>query len=139
MNRQYDNSRFLGIRISPSLRGCRAIVVFVTVIHSALPRKRENRLRHCERRKDSNVIILHPCLRDTGKFAAPGPNIMSPEGQKLPPEGHRAAGSRPEGGNFRPEGDIMWPVGGKFSSSPRAGVQNWQYHYGRANNFLKSF
>ena len=79
------------------------------------------------------VIILHPCPRDTGKFAAPGPNIMSPEGRKLSPEGHRAAGSRPEGGNFRPEGDVMWPVGGKFSSSPRAGVQNWQYHYGRAN------
>ena len=36
----------------PYVRGCRAIVVFVTVIHSALPRKRENRLRHCERRKD---------------------------------------------------------------------------------------
>ena len=72
----------------------------------------------------SNVTILHPSPRDTGKVAALGPNIMSPEGRKLLPEGRRAAGSRPEGSNLWPEGDIIWPVGGKFSRSPRSGVQN---------------
>ena len=70
------------------------------------------------------VTILHLCPRDTGKVAALGPNIMSPEGLKLLPEGRRAAGSRPEGSNLRPEGDIIWPVGGYFSSIPRAEVQN---------------
>ena len=38
-----------------------------------------------------NVIILHPRPRDTGKFAALGPNIMSPKGCLLPPEGRRAS------------------------------------------------
>ena len=71
----------------------------------------------------SIVTILHLRPRDTGKVAALGPDIMSPKGHKLLPEGRRAAGSRPEGGNFRPEGDIMWPVGGKFSSSPRGGAE----------------
>ena len=42
---------------------------------------------------------------------------MSPEGCKLLPEGHRAAGSRPEGSNLQPEGDIIWPVGGNFPVS----------------------
>ena len=70
------------------------------------------------------LLILHPRPRDTGKVAALGPNIMSPEGRKLLPEGRRAAGLRPEGSNLRPEGDIIWPVGGNFSSIPRAGVQN---------------
>ena len=31
------------------------------------------------------VTILHLCPRDTGKVAALGPNIMSPEGHKLLP------------------------------------------------------
>ena len=46
--------------------------------------------------KVQNVTILHPCPRDTGKVAALGPNIMSPKGCKLLPEGRRPAGSRPE-------------------------------------------
>ena len=54
------------------------------------------------------VTILHPCPRDTGKVAALGPNIMSPKGCKLLPEGRRAAGSRPEGDNLWPEGHIMF-------------------------------
>ena len=70
------------------------------------------------------VTILHPRPRDTGKVAALGPNIMSPEGRKLLPEGRRAAGSRPEGSNLRPEGDIIWPVGGNFPVSQGRGVQN---------------
>ena len=70
------------------------------------------------------VTILHPSPRDTGKVAALGPNIMSPEGCKWLPEGRRAAGSRPEGSNLQPEGDIIWPLGGNFSSIPRAEVQN---------------
>ena len=58
------------------------------------------------------VIILHPCPRDTGKFAALGQNIMSPKGCLLPPEGRRARDLRPEGGNRQPEGNIMWIAGG---------------------------
>ena len=38
---------------------------------------------------DCYVPILHPCQRDTGKVAAQGPNIMSPMGRTLPPEGCR--------------------------------------------------
>ena len=110
---------------NPSSSRTLSYFTFITLCNSSLPLPSVTRLQ--------NVIILHPCPRDTGKFAAQWPNIMSAEGLKLPPESRRAASSRLEGGNFWPEGDIMWPMGGKFSSSPRAGAQNWQYHYGRAN------
>ena len=40
----------------------------------------------------------------------------------MPPEGRRAVSSRPEGGNMQPEDDIIWPVGGKFSSIPILGI-----------------
>ena len=36
------------------------------------------------------VTILHPWQRDTGKYAAQGPNIMSPEAPLMPPEARRA-------------------------------------------------
>ena len=81
------------------------------------------------------VTILHPSPRDTGKVAALGPNIMSPEGRKLLPEGRRAAGSRPEGSNLRPEGDIIWPVGGNFPVSQGRGGAELAISYGRAITF----
>ena len=34
--------------------------------------------------------ILHPWQRDTGKYAAQGPNIMLPEAPLMPPEARRA-------------------------------------------------
>ena len=37
-----------------------------------------------------NGTILHPWQRDTGKYAAQGPNIMSPEAPLMPPEARRA-------------------------------------------------
>ena len=52
------------------------------------------------------VTILHPRPRDTGKFAAQGPNIMSPKG-----------------GNMQPAGDIIWPAGGKFTVSQGQGCR----------------
>ena len=36
------------------------------------------------------VTISHPWQRDTGKYAAQGPNIMLPEGPMMLPEGRRA-------------------------------------------------
>ena len=36
------------------------------------------------------AIISHPCQRDTGKYAAQGPNTMLLEGRMMPPVGHRA-------------------------------------------------
>ena len=72
-----------------------------------------------------NVIILHPCQRDTGKYAALGPNIMLPEGCIMLPEGRR-----PEGSIMQPQGSIMWPVGGIFSCSRGQGwhikIITWQ-------------
>ena len=38
----------------------------------------------------SYVPLLHPCQRDTGKVDIQGPNIMSPKGRILQPEGCRA-------------------------------------------------
>ena len=38
----------------------------------------------------NNGTISHPRPRDTGKYAAQGPNIMSPEGPMMLPEGRRA-------------------------------------------------
>ena len=35
-------------------------------------------------------IISHPWPRDTGEYAAQGPNIMSPEAPRMPPEACRA-------------------------------------------------
>ena len=35
-------------------------------------------------------IILHPWQWDTGKYAAQGPNILSPEAPMMPPEARRA-------------------------------------------------
>ena len=66
-----------------------------------------------------NVIILHPCQRDTGKYAALGPNIMLPEGR------------RPKGNIMQPEGSIMWPVGGIFSRAEGRGAI-FTILYGRA-------
>ena len=37
-----------------------------------------------------HVTMLHPWQRDTGKYAAQGPNIMSPEAPLMPPEARRA-------------------------------------------------
>ena len=38
----------------------------------------------------NNGTMLHPWPRDTGKCAAQGPNIMSPEAPMTPPEARRA-------------------------------------------------
>ena len=35
----------------------------------------------------SGMKESHPCQRGIGKYAAPGPNIMSPKGLMMPPEG----------------------------------------------------
>ena len=40
-------------------------------------------------REKSNGIILHPWQRDTGKYAAQGLNIISPEAPMMPPEARR--------------------------------------------------
>ena len=69
------------------------------------------------------LLILHPFARETGKFAALGPNIMSPKGRILPPEGRRAQ-LEARGRQYAARGRIMWPAGGKFSSFPSKGVQN---------------
>ena len=53
--------------------------------------------------RDAIVTISHPWQRDTGKYAAQGPNIMSPEGPMMLPEGRRAelANREPNDGRTR--------------------------------------
>ena len=69
--------------------------------------------------------ILHPCPWATGKFATHGPHYVAlwPEIAALGP---RACGSMALWRQFPALGrHNVWPWGGKFSSIPRAGVQNY--------------
>ena len=69
--------------------------------------------------------ILHPCPWATGKFATHGPHYIAlwPEIAALGP---RACGSTALWRQFPALGrHNVWPWGGKFSSIPRAGVQNY--------------
>ena len=69
--------------------------------------------------------ILHPCPWATVKFATHGPHYVAlwPEIAALGP---RACGSTALWRQFQALGrHNVWPWGGKFSSIPRAGVQNY--------------
>ena len=77
---------------------------------------------YCDYHPVTNIVtMLHPWQRDTGKYAAQGPNIMSPEAPLMPPEARRAE-LEGRGRHQGAEGDIMWPAGGIFSSVPLPGV-----------------
>ena len=93
------------------------------------------------------LLILHLRPWDTGKVASQGPYYVTlwPQIAALGP---RACGSTALGRQFPALGrHNVWPWGGKFSSIPRAGVQNYYniiwvgrycqnlYNRGRAENF----
>ena len=69
----------------------------------------------------SIVTISHPWQRDTGKYAAQGPNIMSPEGPRMLPEGRRAE-LEARGQHHGARGRHNVARGRHISSGPRPGV-----------------
>ena len=71
--------------------------------------------------KNSIGIISHPWQRDTGKYAAQGPNIMSPEGPRMLPEGRRAE-LEARGQHPGARGRHNVARGRHISSGPRPGV-----------------
>ena len=81
--------------------------------------------------------ILHPCPWATGKFATHGPHYVAlwPEIAALGPQ---ACGSTALWRQFLALGrHNVWPWGGKFSSIPWVGVQNY-YNLGLNERFRKN-
>ena len=72
------------------------------------------------------LLILHPALGLLENLPPAG-HIMSPSGRKLPPSGCLELRSTAAlGRQFAALGrHNVWPLGGKFSSIQRAGVQNY--------------